>query len=242
MRGCHRPPLELIRLMAKTGFITEDLWLRYFFSARSLSWARRVRNDYIRRGYFRVHPNKYYQNVYILNPASEVVRALRIDPVSAPPITQIEHDELLLAGVLNLERSGLMSFWQTEGELKKLGASDYRIETQGQLIKYPDLLAYTRAPLPERILAIEMERTLKTRTRYIQLLGAYASMKRINGLIYIVENPSIERTIREVMEETYFPSDRLPVAFFHQDDWLKDAPTVLRKAAAMTDTTLKSAS
>ncbi len=242
MRGCHKPPLDLVRFLAKTGFITHDLWRRYFCTAQSSSWMRRLKKDFIRRGYVKAHPNRYYQSVYLLNTGGDVIRSMKLDPASPPPIAQIEHDETLADGILSLERSGLMSFWQTESELKKLGANDYRIETQGQLIKYPDLLIYTREPLPNCILAIELERTLKSRRRYIQLLGAYASMKRINGLLYVAENPSIERTIREVMQETYFPVERLPVTFASADDWLRDAATVLSQATTTVAASLKRAS
>ncbi|MCM2279249.1 MAG: hypothetical protein NDJ89_14335 [Oligoflexia bacterium] len=242
MRGTHQPPLELIRFMAKTGFISHDLWRRYFCTAQSSSWARRMKNGLIRRGYLKLHSSKYHGALYLLDRESPVVRAMNLNPVAPPPVGQIDHDEILAEGILSLERSGLVSFWQSESELKKLGANDYRLETQGQLIKYPDLLIYASAPLPERIMAVELERTLKTRRRYVQLLGAYASMKRINGLIYVVENPSIKRTIQEVMKEVYFPVNRLPVSFFTQDEWLSDAAAVLAKAAGPAPAAAKIAS
>jgi hypothetical protein len=153
---------------------------------------------------------------------------------SAPPaVAQLEHDEILLEGILKIQQSGLSVFWQTEAELKKLVINDYKIETQGQLVKFPDLLIHTQKPLTELTIAIEFERSLKTRRRYIQIMGAYASMRRINALVFVIENPSIEKVIKEVMEETYFPEDRLPVAFMSQREWLEETPFVLTSVAKM---------
>ena len=196
----------------------------------------------VSRAYLKLHSSKYHAALYLLDRESPVLRAMNLSPVAPPPVGQIDHDEILADGILNLERSKLVSFWQSESELKKFGANDYRLETQGQLIKYPDLLIYTAAPLPEKILALELERTLKTRRRYVQLLGAYASMKRINGLIYVVENPSIKRTIEEVMKEVYFPVNRLPVSFFSQEEWLSDSAALLAKAAGPVPAAPKNAS
>jgi hypothetical protein len=239
--ACHKPPVELMRFMAKTGFITHRLWREHFFPSHSASWARRMKRDLIRRGYLKDHPSKYHRHVLLLNEKSDALRTIAPNPVAPPPMAQLEHDEILMEAVLKLQKSELMDYWQTEAELKKLGVSDYRIETQGQLIKYPDLLIFTRPPLPECIVAVELERTLKARRRYIQVHGAYAAMKRINVLLYVVENPSIERTIRETMTETYFPTSRLPVVFVSEDEWIQDPSAILTKAALVAPNQQKNA-
>lgn len=225
----HRQALErLIRFVAKSGFVSRDLWLRYFFERGGERWAQEVWRRLQTQDYFAKHPFDAFDDILVLNRRNPLVRKLlETDPVPATPALQIRHDTVLLEGILRAEKAGVIGYWQTEAELKKLGARDFKIETQGQLIKYPDLLIHTQAPLLEQTIAVEYERTLKTRKRYLQIMRAYASTRRIQGLVVISSNACITKTIQDVMREVYFPEKRIPVSFCDENEWLENGPQIL---------------
>lgn len=228
MTSRQQTPERLIRFVAKSGFLSKDLWARHFFERGGKRWAQFVWRQLQTQGHFVKHPFEAFDDVVVLNRKNASVRSqLETEPVPATPALQIRHDTVLLDGILRAEKAGVIGYWQTEAELKKLVVADYKIETQGQLIKYPDLLIHTRAPLPDRTIAIEYERTLKTRKRYLQIMQAYASTRRIQGLVVIASNSCITKAIQDVMREVYFPEKRIPVSFCSEREWLDETPLVL---------------
>ncbi len=81
-------------------------------------------------------------------------------------------------------------------------------------LHYPDLLLIT--PRGRRI-AIELELTLKGRTRRENILGGYAADRRIDAVLYLVEKRSLRRAL-EASAARIGGADRVHVRYFRWGD------------------------
>jgi hypothetical protein len=81
-------------------------------------------------------------------------------------------------------------------------------------LHYPDLLLIT--PRGRRI-AIELELTLKGRTRRESILGGYAADRRIDAVLYLVEKRSLRRALEASATRTGV-ADRVYVRYFRWGD------------------------
>lgn len=169
-------PKELVSFVAKTGYITKATWEDFFFPGGSVRWKNLLWKSLADRGYLAAHRNQQLHDLYILNRMNrEVIEFLQGRCVRAPFANQIDHDEILVRGVLQAIKNDLISDWMTEAELKRLGQGTFRIESQGQIIKYPDAIATIEKSGDSLRLAIEIEITQKQRSRYVQIMSAYGT-------------------------------------------------------------------
>jgi hypothetical protein len=220
-------PEEVVRFIAKTGFISKDLWGEFFFVGGQPRWRRQVWADLLNRKYLVPHPFGRISNVYVLNRHNkEIIDFVCGKAAKSPPAAQLDHDEILSRGLLRLERARGLVQWMSEAELKSTsGEVVHRIETQGQLIKFPDALVYTGRTAKALPIAIELEKTLKSRSRYEQIVAAYASMGGLRAILYICDSAVTERAIGQALERAYFP-EALPVGFAGMDAWRADPLTM----------------
>lgn len=216
-------PKGLVAFVAKTGFITKATWKDYFFPGGSVRWKNSLWISLADRGYFVRHTNRHLSEVYILNRMNrEVIEFLQGRGVRAPFVSQIDHDEVLVRGILPAIRSGLIVNWTTEAELKSFEQGTFRIESQGQAIKYPDaILGIGKSERPKKI-ALEIEITQKHRRRYMQIMSAYSSMKGIDGIVFVVGTDAIRNVIASTLKEVYFPLEKMFVGFIELKDWQAD--------------------
>jgi hypothetical protein len=215
-------PVEPIRYTAKTGFITKKMWIDHFFEGGSSVWLHKSWSLLMDRKHFQKYPYGLIPNVLVLNRKNKNVIATVCGLAARPPFpTQIEHDNDLNEVLLRLSRCGTISEWTTEAELKAAGGQTFQIGSQGNLIKYPDALVRVSGQGRSQLWAIEMELTIKTRKRYVQIMSAYATMKNLDGILYVHSAPTIVDAVEDGMQGAFFPSDRLKVGFVSVDDWLK---------------------
>lgn len=217
----HERPTELLNFVAKTGFITRDLWLEFFFKGGNERWAYQSWRNLHAAGYLAPHPTACLKDVSILDlnncPRGEWFYG---KPVRPTFIDFIEHDIQLYRGILRLERDGLVSFWETEGKIKsRLGQEFGYKPHEAKNMKYPDALA--DLPNVDRPWAIEMELSRKSTTRYCRAMNAYAGTKDIGGVVFVHKNNVIRNAIQRAIKETYFPLDEIPVAFIPLENWQK---------------------
>ena len=219
-------PKELIEFVAKTGFITKETWVKYFFAGRKPRWTHQAWADLARRGYLMPHPYPRIENIYVLNRLNRLVRDFVHGQAARPPaVPQIDHDEILNHGLLRAERSELISQWISEPELKAMGGREHQIKRAGRITKYPDAIVYlprTIGDMPiagDKPIAIELELTLKSRRRYRQIMAAYGCMNHIRAVLFVTKAPVIERAIKENVIKTYFPTDQIKLGFMRLADW-----------------------
>jgi hypothetical protein len=217
-------PSDLVSFVAKTGFITKETWGEYFFQGGSVRWRNFSWTSLKQRGYFLPHRSQLIKDIYLLDRMNrEVAGFVKGRAVRAPILSQIDHDEVLVRGLLRAVRNGLVSGWTAEAELKSFARDSFRIESQGQTVKYPDAILDMSGPGAATKIALEIELTQKCRQRYIQILGAYASMSRIAGVLFVTDSMAIRQMIKDVARQVYFPFEKVMLEFLSVKDWLNAA-------------------
>lgn len=224
----HKFPLKAITCATRAGFLTKEIWRKYLFEGKSIRGCNKGWMELVRRGYFAHHPNERMRDVLVLNRQSRKLMAGFDEPPAKPPMErQLHHDEILLGGVLDLERQGFLSHWTTEAELKSLGLEAYRLSTSLMDAKYADAILYLSGLPGHNKVAVELELTLKEKGRYRQIMSSYSFVRELRLLLFVVANPAIEAAIRTAAEEVFFPKESTTIAFMRVGDWKRnpvDAP------------------
>ena len=135
-------PLELINFVAKTGFITKELWRKYFFKNKDGRWMYQSWKNLELRGYFIPHPYPIINDVLVLNTKNPKLKALIYGkPVKHVFPTYIMHDSELYNGLLDVEEKKLIQNWETEPQMKsRLGIEFGYRGYEDQKVKFPDAL------------------------------------------------------------------------------------------------------
>lgn len=204
---------EAIRIAQKSGFLTQRIW-RECICPGGLRYKQKTWANLMRRNLFQRHPSSQAQETVIPNRKLAVV---------APPFSQnIDHDEAVLMILLGLEKEKVIGRWRTEAELKKIRAKDFSVEQKGLSAKYPDAVMELAVPGKPVRLALEIERNQKSSTRYRENLYAYSSMNSIDGILFICASKGIEKVIRDVASNTFYPMAKRPLGFGLLTEWTKD--------------------
>ena len=197
-------PLELINFVAKTGFITKELWRKYFFKNKDGRWMYQSWKNLELRGYFIPHPYPIISDVLVLNTKNPKLKALIYGkPVKHVFPTYIMHDSELYSGLLDLEEKKLIENWETEPQMKsRLGIEFGYRGYEDQKVKFPDALVDVLGiDLPW---AFEMELTIKSKQRYEKAMNAYSARNDLAGVFIIYKHQSIFESISRAMKSTYY--------------------------------------
>jgi hypothetical protein len=221
----HEFPVRALEIAAKAGFITKELWREHVFgevpesvnSKRRYHWAWK---SLTQKGYLRPHPNRHLSNVLILGHKKLGIIREHFGVASRSPYeSQFHHDELLLRGVLQVEKTGLLRHWTLESELKSSERDEFKLTSQGKKLKYPDAILYFSGSHSERKVAVELELTLKNRLRYRQIIGAYWFLKELPMILFVTATPAIERAIRETIRDNHAATASGRFGFMSLDQW-----------------------
>ena len=220
---------QLIRAVAKTGFITKNQWRKYFFTGGVKSWRNKSWSELTQRKLFQSYSPSHTSSVLTLNKRSKIVQAvLGTAPVNPPFIANLPHDEILMNGLFALDRNSAVKDWKTEAELKQFSPANFRIESQGQMIKFPDAVLTVSENENQKIVAVELERTQKAKKRYVQILSCYAAMSGVDVIAWITSHSSIFELLKIVMKEVYFPTDRIRVVNITEAQWARQPEEILK--------------
>ena len=219
----YEPELE-IKFAAKSGFLSKDLW-NDFFASGSVSWKNKLWASFVKEKIFFPHYAKVASHVLVPNKRHSLVQKVVGDGlVSAPFVSQLDHDERLARMVLTLLKDGIATNYRLEPELKRLSAGVQRHYESQQKDKLPDALILLPDEKKTRI-AIELELTKKDPKRYRKIMNTYASFRRADKVIFVVRNDRISQTIRQAMRDTYYPHWTKPVGFGRLEDWTQNPGT-----------------
>jgi hypothetical protein len=211
-------PIREIQFAAKSGFLTKDLW-NEFFARGSLSWRYKVWNSFTEQKIFFPHYAKFASSTLILNRKHRLVQNIVGEElVSAPFVSQLDHDEQLARIVLGILKDGVATNYRLEPELKRLATGFSRHYESSQKDKYPDALLQLANEKKTRV-AIELELTKKDPKRYRQIMDAYSSYKRADTVVFIVRTDRISQAIKQAMRDSYYPDWERPIGFGRLDDW-----------------------
>ncbi|MBX2995378.1 MAG: hypothetical protein KF681_11155 [Bdellovibrionaceae bacterium] len=218
-------PLKEIIFAAKTGFLSKDLWQK-FFTTRSYSRNSRVWHRLKEDGFFRPHESKMLPNVLILGNRSLVELERRgIMAVTKPHLGQFDHDEKAANIILSLEQEKVLDGFTTEAELKRKNWLWMKTTRDGKDTKFPDLTLQLSGSVRYRNVALEIEQSKKGFDRYKKMMNSYANIKGIDVVVFISNQEYIFNSISRAMKEISYPSWERPVGFGEMDKWLNNPLT-----------------
>ena len=220
-------PINEMRFVAKTGFLSREIWLRFFVRG-SDRWLRKKWAALRTNGLFEPLSKEHAPNVLVLTTKGKVLAKHEgFDPVTRPAIQNLKHDAILSSFLLELESLNLLQCWKAEAELERdVDGTGCGINL-ARLTKFPDAEIVPKASLRNQVLAVELELTLKSRKRYLDILNRYAGKKNLLGVLFIVGTENIRQALIETREKQRFVLYSLPVGVMRLSDWQEkkgDAP------------------
>lgn len=216
----HEVPQALIDYVAKTGFITKELWRKYFFAGGSDRWFYQSWTNLHENQYLKPHPEPALKDVSVLNLKNPGMKNL-LDgkPVKHVYAGYINHDSHLYDGLLELEKQKAIEHWETEAQLKsRMGEYFYSNGFTGETVKFPDALAYiSEIKWPW---AVEMEMSVKNKRRYERTLDAYNMRKDISGVLFIFRDKAVMEGLQRAHQATYYNGPK--IIFMELEKWKRD--------------------
>lgn len=184
-------PIREIEFAAKFGFLSRRIWNENFCGG-SKSWRNKKWALLQSRGYFRRHPAALCDDLLVLSASNPLVWKVCIgEPVRAPNIAQVRHDEILALGVMKLVSAKVTSSFQTDAELRRIeysSASD---------TKLPDLIV----EIGPRRVAIELELTQKAKERYRKMVDVYSQRDDLTEIIFVVPSKAVMDAIMRAIAQ-----------------------------------------
>jgi hypothetical protein len=207
---------------SKAGFLSRRIWDEHLNHGQR-SWRFRQWKRLVSNGYF--SPCKDFgftrQALVLSGKGIDTAMALGMDPVGPPGAQCIWHDDDLISMALPLEYRGLITQWNTESELKIRRMKElFRFQEESRNAKFPDLLLKLAHPNATVLWAVELERTRKDYTRYLDLVQAYAGISTISAVLIVVATRSIEANIQQAMQRLSYPQTKRPMIFADYNDFL----------------------
>jgi hypothetical protein len=213
------PPHKVLTFVAKTGFISKAIFIK-FFATGSERTRRRQWLNLKRHGWLVPHESLLCPEVLILSKKSRgLSHAGAWAEVWAPYIGMIHHDETLFCMVLDLQRAGLIREWTSEAEMKKVALGDLRLSGTRINTKYPDALLTLDVPGKPIKVALELELSRKSKRRYEDMAYAYRELAEVRAVFFVCRNPGLVTTIRDAFSRAHFPAHERPVGFALVDEW-----------------------
>lgn len=214
-----------IRLAAKSGFLSKRIW-REFFGAGGTRWQNLVWKSFLEKELFRKHPSKYATDVLIPNSRNKLVQSLVGEEISSPPyISQMDHDETVMRGLLDLHGRILIDGFRFEQELKRESGVCYVGGGYSGAAKFPDAVVRLARPGKLKVLALELELSRKTPKRYRQAMDALVALKGVDRVVFVTRSEVITAAIQRAMRDNYYPYWERPIGFAKLADW-KENPAV----------------
>jgi hypothetical protein len=215
-------PVEEIRFAAKHGFLSRSFW-RNHFAKNSYTRSNTIWHCFTKWEYFVPHPSGLAKDVIVLNRESDTVQKLVGKAIASPPsVAQIEHDEIGSQIGLILQRSGMIQSYLTEAEVKRGFFVEHRTYKGVGKAKYPDLLLTVNGPEGARNIAVEIELSRKTLTRYRDVFRAYQERKNWQTVVFLSRSKGILDALMKTMDDMKFAAKERTVGFSSVDGWLVD--------------------
>lgn len=210
---------QAIRYVAKVGVITRETW-NEIFGKGSIRWKQMQLKFLIDEGVFKTHPCNNLSDAFVMGHIGmEMAKEEKWKPVYFIQPQFIKHDETVGKGLWLLERHKLCKGWMTERELKGQSSPTFKLNVRELGGKYPDGVFKLIGNTSSAILALEYEKSGKTNWRYNKTIKAYSESGEFQYILYIVESPAIETSIRRGMR--YIGDSRLNsrLGFIDAEDW-----------------------
>lgn len=153
----------------------------------------------------------------------KILKQSGIVPVSAAHPLHFEHDDTIINFLLSLGQKNLIqNSYLSEKVLRQLPASKV-IDAIGQSPeKLPDLVFELKLTNLNFKIALEVERTRKSKPRYDHWIQSYAKAEKLNLIILAYNDHSVFQTIQGAIKFYQYPQHLRPIAFCKIQELLKN--------------------
>ena len=218
-------PIDEIRFAAKTGFLSKNIW-RKFFAPPSKSWQSRRWRSFVASKIFVPHPSSTAKDVLVLNPENKLVVSTVRRNISSPPfVAQLQHDEIAAEGMQRLLNERVITNFLTESEQRRMFVKPEHEVDRTKKAKYPDGVLRIGSQEHGLLLALEIELTRKSRKRYQDIFTRYESLDLTTGIVFVTATSGTFSGIHKAMKAHGFNVHRCPVGFCNLEDWQKSPRT-----------------
>lgn len=155
--------------------------------------------------------------------SSQGKKLMGVDSVSEVSTIYLTHDEMVMRFYLQLLKDAKPEAAWSEAELKKDRALSIRSLGDGVVSKLPDLLFDINIKGEVLRIALEVERTRKTQSRYQTMRRAYQRATQIDAILFGVSEARIEKAIEKEIEEAGLAFFGKAVGFFDLAEFQESA-------------------
>ena len=204
---------QTIEFAARFGFVTNELYFKYLSPvARTQKykyWARLANEGFLTRA-------RSSKEVFFLTPKART--SIDIIAVPARDIYLIPHDLIVAQFLLEIKSTLLIAEYWTEYDLKSNAGEARHVLGCSQLLKFPDLVLEMNGKEGPLKIAVEIERSQKTKSRYRQLAYSYLQAKGLDFLIFGCAYQSIEQIVLSAFSgEIFSRASKSPATFLIPD-------------------------
>lgn len=210
----YRTELEAIfQIVVKCGFITKPL-LSDLFSIQNQRTVDRLSLAVSQSNFFDTYLRTLDFQGWRLSRAGKYECRSRGLTASYPPqISSRFHDEMAISIAVRLQRLGLVTDWSPESQFIVQPSNRLMVSNDNRGQKYPDLvLTLSISGLPLRV-AVELELSRKSLSRYEKALTGYKAVRGVEVVIFAVNSSAIRSAIESALRRTRFDQNRLPILF-----------------------------
>ena len=216
----YREELEIIfQFVVKCGFITRP-HLADLFKIQSRWSLARLSHAIDRSKLFEtIHRTPEFYGWRLSRSGKYEARARGLKVSFPPKISSRTHDEMVLSFAIRLAGKGLVTEWVPESCFIVEPSNRLMVSQDSRGQKYPDLVLLL--PGLVRRVALELELSRKSISRYEKAFTGYKSVRGIDAILYIVSSPVIRKSIETAIRRTRFDQKRLPILFAEKDRFLQ---------------------
>ncbi|GIL18593.1 MAG: hypothetical protein BroJett040_23440 [Oligoflexia bacterium] len=215
---------EALNFVAKSGYIRKAFFFDYLSSASVSSkyknWGRLIES-----GLLDSYKSTFYgEDTYKLSKRGKRILAnYGIEPVSAAYPNQFDHDDAALKFALSNQKVGIInSDWQGDRSLRAKPSDDLKSIFGSANYKLPDLL-FSISGLSEKLTGVlEIERTRKTESKYLDFISAYKDADNISLILIAYNHNSVKVNLEKAINRRLFPIDDKPIGFCKLIDMIAD--------------------
>lgn len=198
---------------ARFGFITRELFFEYLCrkgrSQQYAQWKALVDDGWFTKS---THDGRV---LYLSRKSRKILGA---GCVPSRSLMYVDHDSLMGAFLLSLNRTGLILRAWTEADLTRAPGDAHRLLGADRFAKIPDLILDLRAHHGFLRVAVEIEKTRKSRNRYSQIALSYRLMPRVDLVIFGCDSEATVMEVRRAFQgEAFLRAKKFPGTFLLKD-------------------------
>lgn len=198
---------------ARFGFITRELFFDYLChkgrSQQYAQWKALVDDGWFMRS------SRDERVLYLSRKSRKLLGA---GCVPSRALMYVDHDSLMGAFLFSMDRTGLILRSWTEAELTRSPGDAQRLLGAERFAKFPDLILDLRTDRGFLRVAVEIEKTRKSRNRYTQIALSYRFMPRIDLVIFGCDSDAIAKEVQGAFAgEAFRKAKKFPATFLLND-------------------------